>query len=69
MDINVYKSDSVDKRVLLEFEGLTLTNDDIQEDMALAKQVNTESNITAGACCSVQLSFSVLSPASAYYQK
>lgn len=60
MDINIYKSDGVDKRVLLEFEHLTLTNDDIQEDMTLTEQVNTATDIMAGACCSVQLSFSAL---------
>gem|GEM_PF-3907104 len=59
-DINLYKQDSIPKKVILTFPGITFTNDDVQEELSLSEQVNVGEDFTIGSSCAAELNFSLI---------
>lgn len=59
-DINLYKQDSIPKKVILTFPGITFTNDEVQEELSLSEQVNVGEDFTIGASCAAELNFSLI---------
>ena len=60
MDVDLYKDDSLPKRVFLDFGDMVLTVAEVQENLTLSQSVNTGSELTLGSACASELSFDVL---------
>lgn len=60
MDVDLYKDDSLPKRVFMDFGDMVLTAAEIQENLTLSQSVNTGSELTLGSACASELSFDVL---------
>jgi predicted nucleic acid-binding Zn-ribbon protein len=57
VDINTYKQDNLDKRVILDFGAYIFDNSDVQESVSLEQCVNPSGDFVVGTAATTQLDF------------